>query len=149
MALKALLCYNIREMHILSSPRLRWLAAALGILVPAFAHAAAFDGGGVFEGLGFASAIAGLANGDIRSTTIGIVITVLSFLALLAVIVIIAAGIYLIVGMGSDESKEKAKKMILYTIIGLVVVFFAVLIVSFVIFALQGGFGGGGPGPFR
>lgn len=56
---------------------------------------------------------------------------VLDFLALAAVIFIIIAGIRLIVSGGSDEQKDKAKKTILYVIIGLLIVLFARVIVGF------------------
>jgi len=69
---------------------------------------------------------------DIRETIITILAAILNFLALIAVVVIIIAGIRLIVSQGEDEQKEKAKKTILYAIIGLVVVLFARVIVSLV-----------------
>lgn len=56
---------------------------------------------------------------------------VLDFLALAAVIFIVIAGIRLIVSQGSDEQKDKAKKTILFVIIGLLVVLFARVIVGF------------------
>ncbi len=79
----------------------------------------------------------GLATGvsdetSVRDFIIGIITIVLNFLALIAVIVIIIAGIRLIVSQGNDEQKDKAKKTILYAIIGLVVVLFARVIVSLV-----------------
>lgn len=81
---------------------------------------------------------------DVRSTIIGVIEAVLNFLALIAVIVIIIAGIRLIVSQGEEEQKEKAKKTILYAIIGLVVVLFARVIVSLVTVYLAEEVGGGG-----
>ena len=79
--------------------------------------------------------IPGTADGadeaTIRDTILNALIFVLNFLALLAVIFIIVAGIRLIVSQGEEESKEKAKKTILYVIIGLLVILFARVIVGF------------------
>jgi hypothetical protein len=69
---------------------------------------------------------------EVRQIIVDIIAAVLNFLALIAVIVIIIAGIRLIVSQGEDEQKDKAKKTILYAIIGLVVVLFARIIVSLV-----------------
>jgi hypothetical protein len=69
---------------------------------------------------------------DVRGVIITILEAVLNFLALIAVVVIVIAGIRLIVSQGEDEQKDKAKKTILYAIIGLVVVLFARVIVSLV-----------------
>ena len=61
-----------------------------------------------------------------------ILVTVLNFLALVAVVVIVIAGIRLILSQGEEEAKDKAKKTIFYALIGLVVVLFARVIVSLV-----------------
>lgn len=80
--------------------------------------------------------IGGLPNAsdpeDVRGTIITILEAVLNFLALIAVIIVIVAGIRLIVSQGEDEQKDKAKKTILYAVIGLIVVLFARVIVSLV-----------------
>lgn len=83
---------------------------------------------------------------DVRGTIITIIAAVLNFLALIAVIVIIIAGIRLIVSQGEEEQKEKAKKTILYAIIGLVVVLFARVIVSLITVYLADQVGNGGGG---
>ena len=96
------------------------------------ASAQVFDGPGIAGGLAAAGGIAGLPSGDVRSTIIRILQSVLSFLALLAVITIIIAGIMLIVSLGNEEYKERAKRIIFYTLIGLVIVLFARVIVGIV-----------------
>lgn len=68
----------------------------------------------------------------IRRIITTILTTVLNFLALIAVVVVIIAGIRLIVSQGEEEAKEKAKKTILYALAGLVIVLFARVIVSLV-----------------
>lgn len=60
-----------------------------------------------------------------------IIKTILDFLALIAVIFIIVAGIRLIISQGEEEAKEKAKKSIIYVIIGLIVVLISRIIVGF------------------
>src|SRR3989344_1279899 len=91
-------------------------------------QAQVYNGGGVGPGMDEFQ----LPRTDLRSLMIRIIQSVLSFLALAAVATIIIAGIYLIVGLGSDESKEKAKKIIQYTLIGLVIVLFSRVIVSII-----------------
>lgn len=69
----------------------------------------------------------------IRDAILKVFKTVLSFLALAAVIVIVIAGIRLIVSQGEEEQKNTAKKTILYAVIGLILVLAARVIVSFLI----------------
>lgn len=67
----------------------------------------------------------------IRQIILNALTFVLDFLALAAVIFIIIAGIRLIVSQGSDEQKDKAKKTILFVIVGLLIILFARVIVGF------------------
>ena len=123
-------------MHILRRTPRHYLL--LAVLLPQRAAAAVFDGGGILEGLGAAKKqVAGLATGDVRSVAERILTTALSFLALAGVIMIILAGVYMIFNNGEDDSKEKAKKIIIYTLIGLVIVLCARVIVGFVTVVLQ------------
>ena len=66
----------------------------------------------------------------IRDAVLSVLTFVLNFLALVAVVFIVIAGIRLIVSQGEDEAKEKAKKTILYVIVGLIIVLFARVIVG-------------------
>ena len=75
---------------------------------------------------------------DVRQVIIDILAAVLNFLALIAVVVIIIAGIRLIVSQGEEEQKEKAKKTIFYAVIGLIIVLFARVIVSLITVYLAG-----------
>jgi hypothetical protein len=50
--------------------------------------------------------------------------------SVLAVAVIIIAGFYLILGMGSDSSRETAKKIIIYVTVGLLVIILSKLFVN-------------------
>jgi hypothetical protein len=69
---------------------------------------------------------------SIRQIIIDLLTSVLNFLALIAVVVVVIAGIRLIVSQGEDDAKDKAKKTIFYALIGLAVVLFARVIVGLV-----------------
>lgn len=73
------------------------------------------------------------AEDQVRSSVTSVLRTAISYLALAATVVIVIAGIMLIVGMGSEDSMTKAKTIILYTAIGLLIVLLAGAIVSFFI----------------
>jgi len=73
---------------------------------------------------------------DLRQTIIKIIKEVLLFMALIAVVVIVIAGIRLVVSQGEQEQIEKSKKTIIYAIIGLIVILLATAIVKFVETAL-------------
>ncbi len=64
--------------------------------------------------------------------TAKIVREILNYLALIATITVIIAGFYLVLSLGNEEGKEKAKKIVMYTLIGLVVILFARIIVGFI-----------------
>ena len=70
---------------------------------------------------------------DFRGGIVKILNLVLSYLALLAGIVVIIAGIRLIFSLGDEEAKESAKKTILYAVVGLLIILFAKAIVLLVI----------------
>lgn len=80
--------------------------------------------------------IGGLPGGaneqDIRQIIVNILASVLNFLALIAVVVVVIAGIRLIVSQGEDDAKDKAKKTIFYALAGLAIVLFARVIVGLV-----------------
>lgn len=74
----------------------------------------------------------------IRDIIEDIIIAVLNFLALIAVVVVIIAGIRLIVSQGNEDEMGKAKKAIFYALGGLVIVLFARVIVGLVTNYLAG-----------
>lgn len=76
------------------------------------------------------------SNGDIRVTVINVIKKVLEFMALIAVVLIVVAGIRLVISQGDEGAKDTAKKTITYIIIGLVLIVFARAIVEFVAQAL-------------
>lgn len=77
--------------------------------------------------------IPGLENDvDIKQAIVNLITQVLDFVLIIAVIFVIVAGIRLIVSGGDEGEKDKAKKTIIYVIVGIIVVLFARVIVSFV-----------------
>ena len=54
-----------------------------------------------------------------------------TFIALASLVAVIAAGVLFIVGGGSENAVQRGRKIIIYTVIGLLVVFFASVIVGF------------------
>ncbi len=69
---------------------------------------------------------------DIKQAIVDFITKVLDFILIIAVIFVIVAGIRLIVSGGDEGEKDKAKKTIIYVIVGIIVVLFARVIVTFV-----------------
>ena len=55
---------------------------------------------------------------------------VLNLIGLMAAVILVIAGIRLIFSQGDEEGKDKAKKTILYAVIGLLVILFARAIIG-------------------
>lgn len=70
---------------------------------------------------------------SIREIIVNIMKKILDFMALIAVVTIVVAGIWLIVGLGEESAKERAKKIVLYTIVGLLLILLARAIVIFMV----------------
>jgi zinc transporter ZupT len=116
-------------------------ASAITLCAAIGAHSASasvFNGGGLQEGLASATMVKGLASGNVRTSVTRIITTVLNFLGLIATAMVIIAGIYYITSLGEDDRKEKAKKIIQGTLLGLMIVLFARTIVGLVTVYLAG-----------
>ena len=74
---------------------------------------------------------------DLKSTIANIINIVLGFLGIVAVIIILAGGFKWMTAGGNEEKVAEARQMIIQGIIGLVVIFAAWAIASFVIANLQ------------
>lgn len=113
---------------------------ALTALLPQrlFAAGAVYGGDGVAAGISSASSLTG-GSGDIRETVLGVVNEVLGYMAAFAVAGIIVAGFYLILGGSTDEGRDRARKIVLYVVLGLFVILLARTIVEIVINADSGG----------
>ncbi len=93
---------------------------------------AVFGGGTVQQGIAAASSVGGLATGSINETIGRIIIAILSVTTTIAVLTIVIAGMYLILSLGDEGQKDKAKKIIQYTVVGLIVILLAQIIIDFV-----------------
>jgi hypothetical protein len=116
----------------------RVLVPLAGIVCLVQSAAAQFYwGSGIGGGLDDASGVIGVNTTSPRQVIADIVNTALSYAALLAVVVIVIAGFFLIFSLGDDQNKDKAKKIILYTGIGLIVLLMSKVIVMFFILLPQ------------
>lgn len=70
---------------------------------------------------------------DFRSSVIGIINYILTFLGLLAVGFIVYAGVLLVTDAGAEENVGKAKNIILYAVIGIVMILLSFAIVNVII----------------
>lgn len=100
---------------------------ASSIFVPA-AYAAVYGGSGLTP-----TPIDGMSTSvDITSIILSIIAFMLNIVLILAVAAVVIAGIYLITSGGDEGQKDKAKSIIFYALIGIVVILFARVIVTFV-----------------
>lgn len=102
------------------------------MLHPQTLWAQVYNGKGIKEGINATNNIANVANGNVRTVATNVLNALLNFLALIAVTMIVIGALYLILGFGEEEQKEKAKKIIQYTLIGLIVILFSKVIVSLI-----------------
>jgi|SRR3989338_4400870 len=116
-----------------------FLAVSVAVIsnTPVPFYASVQDGIGAISGVDLPRS-SGISGEGVRETIVSVLNFLISFLALIAVIAIIVAGFVFIFGAGSDTSVERGKKIIIYTIIGLIVIFFARVIVGFIQDAASG-----------
>ncbi len=79
----------------------------------------------------------GLGGADLKSVIKGIVNVFFSFLGVIAVLILLYGGFVWMTAAGDESKVEKAKKTIIAAVIGLVIIFSAFAIVSFVFRALN------------
>ncbi len=131
---------------------LKTIGKILGVLLVAvllvnfapetLANNAALSEGG--QGLAIPTGDAQLSSDIRQDRSLGELITLMvnfftGFLGFIAVIVFIYAGVLMVVAGGNDEQITKAKKIMTYAAIGLLVVILSFSIVSFITSAGQGG----------
>ncbi|MDD5739216.1 MAG: hypothetical protein PHO20_00405 [Candidatus Peribacteraceae bacterium] len=115
-----------------------WLCAALlgcslallPVLPESPVLAQVYNGPGLEQGAD-SLGVSGIHGGSLRGTIANIVNKILTYVALIAVIMIIIAGLYLILSLGNDSAKDTAKKIVLYTAIGLILILIAKALVMF------------------
>ena len=107
--------------------------ALLATMLHGTAHASVYGGGGLLQGLSAAAGLGGIVGASsITALIIKVITFILNLVLLLAVLAIIVAGIYLITSNGEEGQKDKAKKIIYYAIIGIIVVLLSRVIVTLV-----------------
>lgn len=92
-----------------------------------------YGGAGITGGIETANTIIGISSNGIAGTVTNLMYDIVYFMALAAVVAIVYSGISLVVSVGDDAAKDKAKKTIGYALGGLVIIFLAGGIVSFII----------------
>ncbi len=124
-----------QTMHMTMTPLRRLslaviVSAILLFLIAESAHAYT----AVYSGSGLAlSPISGMSTSvDVTSVIVKIINFILNLVLIIAVLAVIVAGFYLITSNGDEGQKDKAKTIILYVAIGIIVILFAKLIVLFV-----------------
>ena len=95
------------------------------------AHAQVFDGPGLEGGVGVAAQIDGPVKGTLRGVILDMLQKALGFLALAGVVMMVIAGYMFVVSAGDDTMKDRAKKIMLYVVIGIVVIMLARSLVGF------------------
>ncbi len=112
------------------------LRTAAALIAACWVHsveAAVFGGSTVQQGIAAAAGLGGISN---QTSVVAIVLMIINAILLivliLAVLVIVIAGIYLITSNGDEGQKDKAKKIIFYCIIGIIVILMARVIVMYV-----------------
>ncbi len=109
-------------------------ALMLVSIVPSVAHAAFIDPadnpGNISEATG--------GEGSIRLLVLRIINFFLGFLGILAVIMVIYGGVTYVTAAGNDESIGNAKKIILYSLIGIVVILLSFAVVNTILGAGTG-----------
>lgn len=97
------------------------------------AMAQVYGGCGILCGISSASGLTGLTTAtSISELVFKIINFILDIALLLAVLAIIIAGLYLITSQGEEGQKDKAKKIIFYAIIGVLLILFSRAIVMLI-----------------
>ena len=104
------------------------------IFVFAFSFCASFTLAAPDLGVNYATNL-GLAsqNGDVRDTAVDIVKYLMTFLGIIATVVILLGGFKWMTAGGNEDKVAEAKKLLVAGMIGLVIVLAAFAIVTFVI----------------
>ena len=109
------------------------LTSVLAFSLPAFAGTSNTDvWGNDPNGANFQNTT-GLGGADLRTTIANVIRLVISFLGIIAVVIILIGGFKWMTAGGSEDKVGEAKKLIIAGIIGLVIILFAFAIASFVL----------------
>jgi hypothetical protein len=96
-----------------------------------------FDGAGLQGGLSTAQEEIGGSgirqDDDIIPAIAGVLNFALTFVAVFAVVAFVVAGFTFILGFGSDAANQRAKKIMIWAAVGLLVIVFSFVIVEFIL----------------
>ncbi|MEX1997679.1 MAG: pilin [Candidatus Andersenbacteria bacterium] len=84
-----------------------------------------------------------LSTGTLLEAIQNVVNVLLTLVGIVAVVMIIYGGVRYIISLGDEAEAAKAKRVILYALIGLIVIGLSAVIVNFVLSAIMGGNAGG------
>ncbi len=104
--------------------------------------ASVFNGGTIQQGIQAAAGVGGISAMSANELMARLIQVILSVVTTLAVLTIVIAGMFLILSIGDEGQKDKAKKIIQYTIIGIIVILLAQVIVDLVFRVFTGDVGG-------
>ncbi len=100
--------------------------------------ASVFGGSSIQEGIQHAAGVGGISNTNANEIIENVIGTMLSVTTTLAVFTIVIAGMFLVLSIGEEGQKDKAKKIIQYTVIGLAVILLAEVIIETVKAVISG-----------
>ena len=107
----------------------RGILISIGSLFTSAAYASVYSGGGLTpEPIGGGIS----AEPDIIQLIVRTLLKLFDYILLIGVIAIIIAGIYLITSNGDEGQKDKAKSIVIYVIIGIILILLSRVIVMFV-----------------
>lgn len=110
------------------------IMAAILIVMPVFVAAlpALAQAPGPNLGIHYTNDL-GLANGDPRTAAVSLVKLMMTFLGIIAVVIMLLGGFKWMTAAGNEDKVAEAKKLIAAGIIGLIIILSAFLIVNFVV----------------
>lgn len=126
---------TLRKLTLMATPLLLVFSIGFATLTPALVQAAPKDEvqGGFTAAGGSASDADPSASGTLRTTIQKIINILLFIIGIIAVIVIVIAGIQYATSGGNAEQSSKAKNAIIYAVVGIIVAVMAYAIVGFVV----------------
>jgi|GEM_PF-1840324 hypothetical protein len=97
--------------------------------------ASVFEGGDLESGLTEAEQLAtgGIREDGLEDAIVSIINFALGFVAIIAVTAFIISGFIFMLGMGSDSSVQRAKKIMIWSAIGIFVIAFSFVITEFIV----------------
>lgn len=114
------------------------LATMMLVIVPMFTLALSAQANDDPFGTGYVTENINLSDADPRTVAMKIVSVLMTFLGIIAVVVILLGGFKWMTAGGNEDKVSEARKLIISGIIGLVIILSAWAIVNFVLTNIQG-----------